>query len=302
MNPRRRLPGALAGLLLLACRPADAAERAKVALLMSDNNPIYVKIAKGIRETAQGEIKDISLGGSGEAVSRAILDFNPDLLVAIGDAAVSWADRNFAGRPRLASGVVRQAKSRAAADSPGVSLDFSPAAYLRLIKEALPEARRVGLILSHSGVGQDFQQSARELGLEINVRSVQKEKAVGQAMQALKDWGVEVFLVTFDPLVMNPETWKYLVGFSVVHKVGLVVPSKALLKNGGVLSLEADYHALGRQTGALVNDAVRDPGLLEGGGFAYAVHGETGINLKMMEALGLKLRDSVRKSAVHVYQ
>jgi ABC-type uncharacterized transport system substrate-binding protein len=307
MTPWKRFSIAIS-LLLLSPGPVPssrAGETPHIAFLLSAENVVYRKLVQGLQGAVKGTTKEIVLKASGDAVLNAIRDFRPDLVVAVGDAAAIWAKQKLPDTPMVACGIVFQANAQALQGVPGVSLDFSPAAYFRLVKDAVPEVRRVGLLVGTSMATrevQSFKRAAEDLGLSVNIQLVQKEKAVGQAMQALKIWGAQAFMLTFDPLIMNPHSWQYLVGFAVTNHMALVVPSRSLLKSGGLLSLEADYPALGRQAGEIVNRAVADQGRVRELGLAHPAAAEIGINLKMADVVGLQIHPAIRKRAHYVHE
>jgi putative tryptophan/tyrosine transport system substrate-binding protein len=161
-------------------------------------------------------------------------------------------------------------------------------------------------VLFDSSQDSDFpakaERAARQAGLRVYAYPIEKEKEVGRAMQLLKESGAEVFLMTYDPLIMNPEIFRYLVDFSVNNRMALFVPSNALLKSGGVMSFEADYPDLGRQAGALVNSALKKSGGPMGVELLAPRKGVLGLNLKVADIVGVSIARDVIRKADNVYE
>jgi len=134
------------------------------------------------------------------------------------------------------------------------------------------------------------------------VMPMTKKKDVGRALALLHQEGAEVFLMMYDPLYMNPEGVKYFIDFAISHRIAVVVPSKLLLKNGGVLSVEANYGDVGRQTAQMVNRVLKDRHAANQLELEFPDRVEVGINLKIANALGVVIPDDVVGKADYVYR
>lgn len=270
---------------------------------MSAKVKIYELIAQGLEEELHAKMLEIVLGESGEKSLESIRNFQPHAVVAIGDAAALWARSKVTKTPIVVCGVMSQYNSRNYQGLAGVSLDFPLQYYLRLIRDAVPGLRHVGMLFDSSqstNFAADSERAARELGLKVYAYPVEQEKEVGRALQLLRESGAEIFLMTYDPIIMNPEIFRYLVDFSITNRLALMVPSKALLKSGGILAYEADYPEVGRQTADLVNRYFRGQKLTPG--LSYPSRGEIGINLKVARIIGVVVSENILKKADHIYE
>jgi len=305
----KTIPSMRIGLALLLCvvmvsSPARG-QQETIVLLVSADNKIYSQMSEGLQERLHAPAKVMMLNSNEKSLLHEIHAMNPPFVIAIGDAAALWAHKNLAGRPLLISGVIQQFHPSGFKGMKGVGMDFPADAYLKLAKDALPELKKVGLVYNPA-VSQafvdDLKKAAGALAVNVNARPLTREGALGSAMEGLTKWGVELFLVTYDPLVMNPETWQYLVGYSVKHHIALLVPAKSLLKSGGVLSLEADYVELGRQAADMANQAAEGGAAMSVIALGYPRKEAIGMNLKMANVIGVAFHPSVRERALYVYE
>jgi len=283
---------------------AHAAWAARVAVVLSDKIKVYNQISQGLLAGEPGEVKEFPLAAASGETLAAVRRWRPDVVVAIGDEAGLWAKRFITDVPVVPSGVAYQLHQKEFANMPGVYIDMPPADYLSTILDALPSAgHRVGVLFNPergTRYVEDLRRAAGSMGMEIYAQGLNSERDIGKAMNAIKKNDVDVFLMTYEPFVMNPETWQYLVGFFVTNRIACLVPSRGLLKSGGVLSLEADYEQLGRQTAAVVKRLLEDPAAKNG--MAFPAKREVGINLKMAELFEMVIAEDIQKRAEHVYK
>ncbi len=295
----RLVGGIVAG--LIACQ---SLAWSKVTLVSSSRNKIYLLINEGIQQTLQTEYEDVYLSETPNPEAGFERE-KPKRVITIGNAAALWAKKNVREIPVTASGVILRSNPRELRDATGVRLDFPFSSYLKLLNEYLPEIRTAGFIYD-SALDSPFSPAVRKqseaLGLRIEAVPAAAEKEISAALDSLKDKGVEAFIATYDPIVMNPESIQFIVEFCIRNRIALIVPSKALLKSGGLLSLEADYVELGRQTGSLINRLLREPGGAGDAALEIPLKSEVGINLKMAEVLNIRFKESVANRADYIHR
>ena len=281
------------------------ADGPKVLILMSDQNSIYRLIDQGIREKVSAEIVACKLQDGEKEALAAVRSLKPDLVIAVGNAAALWAHAEITGVPLLASGVIHQSNPAVFSKMPGVSLDCSLQSYFNLIRELAPAKGKVGLVIG-ANHPPEFKRRLAELAekasLKIRIVEVKKVNEVSEAVERVFRDGSEVFLMTYDPLIMNPESFKYLVDFSISNNLYLVAPSRALLKGGALASLEADYLDIGRRTAEIANSILKDSGLSSRLELEFPSKEEVSVNRKIANSLRVNIPPSVIKKAVYVQE
>jgi putative ABC transport system substrate-binding protein len=137
----------------------------------------------------------------------------------------------------------------------GVSMNPAPAKELTLLRQALPGARRIGLLYDPRRTGplvERLRGSARALGFELQTREVQSAKEVPEQLQRLKST-IDAFLMVPDPTVLTPETVEHLFLFSQERRLPVISFSQKYLKMGALLSLDIDSYDMGGQAGEMAN-------------------------------------------------
>jgi len=276
---------------------------AKVAVVMENRRKIYLVISQGIQENLHAQYKEVVLQEENKDPSQTLRDYRADLIISIGNTATTWAHKKFRDIPVIASGVVYQLDPAFLDAFPGVAIDFPIQAYLKFIHEFVPGPGKIGLLINSEKKDlflRQFVSLSDKLGLDIIVESLSRENEFSRKVQLLEDKGVKVFLMTFDPLVMNPDSYKYLVDFCLTQRIELVVPSKALLKNGGLASLEANYEDIGRQTAKVASQILNDRSSASRLHLEFPDQQEVGINLKVADKLGVSFSPSTIMNAQYI--
>lgn len=277
----------------------------KICVIISDRNKIFTIIKDGIRENTKGEVQEVNLQDESISPMDAVRNFNPDVLITIGNAAALWAKKNAPETPCVASGVILQGNGDKLKDVSGISIDFPLAQYLKMIREALPAAKKIGVLYNptrDSRMLSELKRSAEDFGLEIISEPVQKAQDISAALESIRAQQADVFLMTYDPLVMNSASFRYLIDFSIASRIPLAVPSKTLLTNGGLVSLEADYRKMGQDTAALANRLFADKSFVEPGKISMPAKKEVGVNLKMADVLKVQISQNFVNNADYIHR
>jgi putative tryptophan/tyrosine transport system substrate-binding protein len=174
-----------------------------------------------------------------------------------------------------------------------------------VIREISPTPGKVGLIIN-AAQSSEYKNmvkfTAQQSNISIFLAEVSKENEVSKALNSLQAQGVNTILMTFDPLVMNPQVFKYMTEFSVANSMRLITPSRALLKGGALASVEADYAAVGRRTAEIANEILRNAGGLGNLRLEFPTQEEVSINNKIAKLIQVDIPSSVIKRAVYIHQ
>ncbi len=198
--------------LLLACAAVGFAPTAngaaRVQLLAPAEGEAYA--------IAASELATL-LGRSDLEVERVALegwqaDPGVTLVVALGSRAAHAALRATPRRPVLAALLPREAWVQALAGAtPGPAtalwIDQPPERELRLVKLAVPAARKVGVLLGAATLGlrPELERAATAVGCELLVRTVSADSDPKRALGALID-EVDVILALPEPAAWNRVT------------------------------------------------------------------------------------------------
>lgn len=278
------------------------AQRVPLAVILTDTSPAYREAADEMR----GELERIAPGTvQWETVlvaERKPRDSGPRLTVTMGRAALASAldGGREANGAILAALLPRLAFEREVGRGTGrggtsaIVLDQPPSRQLALIRAALPQARRIGMLVGADSRHQvaAFRNAALEQGLSLVTEDAEK-RGLFEALRSLLDES-DVLLAVADPTVYNDETIAAILSSGYRRRIPLVGFSPAYVKAGALLGIYSTPAQVGRAAAAAVRE------YLASGVFPapappneYTVR----VNEAVSKSLGLYLtEDEVRKS------
>lgn len=242
-------------LLLLAARPALAAEKPVVVLLHARGG-VFDKAADGFRH-ARTPALDLAVDPAAEvAQAAAIRSAHPDVIVAIGADAERLASTDFADIPRviaLAPGA--NPAPGAAVPAIVVSPEVPPDVQVKWVSEVFPDVSSVGIVFdprNSQPVVDGFVAAAaavkRPKGHSLSITSIEvkSERDVPGAFKK-KRGEIQALLFVNDPTVMTKDTILYLLKECVDSGIAAIGFSPSFLDNGAVLAFVLDFNAVGAQ-------------------------------------------------------
>lgn len=297
LTPRWRvrhwLAGWLAACLLVWMFPLAASS---VPVVMSDDAAPYQEVYQVVRayldDTGHQAVRvyaaDVSAMSLGEArivvavgvraaeTLSALPSRVPVLAVLV---PRSWFLKS--GRARLADGGRRAVSA--------VFLDQPYERQARLIRLALPDVRRVGVLLGsdQKGVADELDEALRGQRLGLVHQTVSEDERLLTPLEHVLNES-DVLLALPDPLVFNRSTAQSLFLTSYRYRDPVVGYSRSMTRAGALVSLYSTPSQIGRQAaewviGALGGGSPRLPAP------AYPAYFEISINDQVARSLGFSL-------------
>lgn len=180
-----------------------------------------------------------------QAVAQAITD-KPVLFTAVTDAvAAELVDSNEAP-----GGNVTGTSDMAPIDE-----------QLKLLKELVPDAKKVGIVYASGEVNSQVQvdaaeEAAPDLGLEIVTTTVTTANDIQQAAEALGD--VDAIYVPTDNMIVAGIS--SLIQVAEAKQIPVIGAESGTVEGGAVATLGIDYFQLGYQTGEMAIKILKDGG------------------------------------------
>lgn len=255
-------------LSVIACLPAQSAQ--SVTLLLSEPTGIYREAAQAL----QRELTPLDVPGG---MHWRHVDEQPDLtgdanalIVTLGVRALKYALDAPGSGPMLALLVPSLTYEKLIADRSQASrrrvvsalfLDQPYARQLQLIRLALPDARRVGVLVGPATAGQAdaLRKAGRESGLELHVRGIDNQQMLFAGLIELAR-EVDVLLLLPDPLVVSGETLRALFLLSYQLRLPILAYASALVQAGAPLGLYATPTQLGSEAGKWIREMLLEKG------------------------------------------
>lgn len=294
MTARRQL--LLLAWLLTGLAGAVRATEPVVLIVSSERSTAYQEAAQAVTgELARmgeprREVPQLSVSALADYRGPA-----PRLLIALGTEACSHLARGPANAPVLCTllprasfeRVLRESGRRVGPTFSAVYLNQPAGRQLDLVRLALPQARRVGVLWGADTQGQAalLEAAVRARGLEVVSAAIGAEEPVFNGLKKILD-EADVLLATANPQIYNSNTIQNILLASFRAQVPMLAFSPAYVRAGALLAVYSTPTQIGLQAGALAR------GLLQGqalGGPHYPVQFEVGVNEHVARSLGLKL-------------
>ncbi len=284
--------------LACACLAIASAQAvaARVAVVLSDDAAPYQEVYQVIRAylddtpheasrvyapgLSAASLNDARLAvavGVGAAEALAALPERPPVLVILVPRA--WYVKT--GRERLNTDGRRSASA--------IFLDQPFERQARLVRLALPDVRRVGVLLSaeQSGVLNELEDALRAQRLSLVYATLKGDERLITPLEAVLS-EADLLLALPDPLVFNRNTAQSLFLTSYRYRDPVLGYSRSLTRAGALLSLHSSPAQIGRQaaewvSGALQGGTVRLPPP------AYPTYYSVSINEQVARSLGFTL-------------
>jgi ABC-type uncharacterized transport system substrate-binding protein len=158
-----------------------------------------------------------------------------------------------------------------------------------LIRLALPDARRVGVLLSddQEGIVSELGESlrAQQLGL-MHVLLDESDRLITPLETVLSE--VDLLLAVPDPLIFNRNTAQSLFLTSYRYRDPVLGYSRSLTRAGALLSLHSSPAQIGRQTAEWVRSVLRSPSIRLPSP-TYPAYFSVSINEQVARSLGFSL-------------
>ncbi len=255
------LVGAMA-LFLAALAPAGAAAPA-VAIVTSEHSPDYVEAIEAIgAELARGGYSrsDLTVISASELTSLALSSTSPRLIVALGTPAAQALARTESKAPQLFALLTRHSfenlytwrKTPPPHPVSAVYLDQPISRQLDLLRLALPELRRIGVLLgpASQSLAPKLERAAAERGLRLASAQVEDSKSLYAGLQQVVNQA-DILLAIADPLVFNANTIQNILLTTFRARVPLFAFSPAYVKAGALLAIYSTPGQFGAQAGVI---------------------------------------------------
>jgi len=262
---------------LLAAAPAAA----DVVVLSQPSVPQYAEAVAGFREVRPADVVD----AGNEAAVGAALERRPAVVVAIGSKALEVARTRAAG-----SAVVAAAVLSLGAGEAGVGMEARAQETVRALRSLAPGVKRV-VALHAPGGGEavaDARAAARAAGLEVTFQEVGDLTDFQATFKRAAEDRDAVWILP-DPRLARPDVVKFMVTTCLERRVPLLGFLDGMTRTGALLSVAADFRAIGREAARLASEVESRPQGARDVAPRFAP-GKLTVNERVREMLGLSGR------------
>ncbi len=302
---------AFAGSVRPAAAGSAPAGEIRIAVLVSQDADPYQEALAGFRRSLEQQgvnaALDVeSLHGDATAVPAALQRARQEragLIFTLGSLATQAAVREVRDIPIVAGLILNADDISKAANATCVVLEFPVETEFRWLQRLLPGQKNVGVLFNpaENQVRIDAaERTARTLGLSLQARKVESPRELPDALDSLANradvlWGIA------DQVVLNPQTVKPILLFSLRNRIPFVGLSLNWVKAGALYALDRDYNDIGMQCGELAVKVLHGspPASLPPVAPRKVVYS---VNLKTARVLKLDIQNSVLHGAQSVIE
>ena len=297
--------------------PAAAAPTATLLVVQSEDEPAFDEAVNGLIRQLQSihpdgsvkvEVRDLSkMANPDIELGESLKQVHPTLLVTLGSLATLWAQSSVHGTPLL-FGMVLDPQSQgidpARASSPmtGVSMQIPLSEQFARLHQVLPNVKRVGAVYDfrNQKLVDEARREAERQGLTLVGAPVQNASEVPEAFRALVG-KVDALWSFPDTTVYSREAAQFILLFSFRNRLPLMGFSRGYVRAGALFALYADYGDVGRQLGEVADQILSGRSPRDIPVSAPRRHA-LALNLRVAEALGTEVPQSVRVKAEEVFK
>jgi putative ABC transport system substrate-binding protein len=257
----------------------------------------YQEVLRGFRDGCDCDVRELNLeNGAGE---KEVLQQSPDAVVAIG-TGVFKKIRAIRDLPLIYTMVIPSEVSASLRPNiSGVSMDIAPETYVVSMREAFPQARRIGLLYDPKNTAAFVAEAAKAMaaaGLELVAGEV-GDPSQYAALLGKMTGKIDLFWMLPDPTVVSAETVDSLLRFSFQSNVPVFSFSRKYVEMGAVAALDVDPYEMGVQAGHIVNrlSAGRPAAIRE-----YSRPSDLTINLKVAKKMGIRIGAGITTKVITI--
>lgn len=238
--------------------PAFAAS--DIAILKSSDLSAYNLAVEGFRAEVAGQggtIQEHDLQGDlerGRKFARRIRASDTTLVLAVGIKAALAAKLEILDIPVIYCLVLDPNRyGLTAPNLSGISLEVPVTQQFSTMRTVLPKLKRVGVLFDPSKTNRLVQEAssvAKQQGIELVTSEVSTERELPPALRTLLPTVDAVWLVP-DTTILTDESLPFILQESLEANRPVFGFSAEFVKRGALLSLSANYAAIGRQAGRL---------------------------------------------------
>lgn len=290
------------GIIQIVQHPSlDAARQGFLDVLKENGYVDGQKLAVDY-QNAQGDQANL------QTIARKFVQDKCDLVLAIATPSAMTMANETTEIPILITAVTDpvSAKLVKSLSKPGTNVtgttDMNPVKdQLKLIKDLVPTAKKVGIIYNSSEINSQVQvdvadKAAPELGLQLVKVTVTASNEVMQAAQSLVGRVDAIYLPTDNMVISSLSS---VIKVAEENKIPVIAGESESVEKGALATIGIDYYQLGRTTGEMALRIIKGEKPQD-----MAIQGQDGtnivLNLQAAKKMGVTVPEALQAKAKKV--
>lgn len=237
---------------------------AGIAAVQSVNIKPYNNALTGFKSVCDCKVKRFIVSEMQESdILKKVNKAKPDVIIAIGIDAFNRV-RRIKDIPIVYLMVLNARTMLSNGNNiTGVSMNIAPEKQLELLKQALPEIKRIGLLYDPAGTGNFVKKAklaAPVTGIKIIAKEIRRSKDYPSLLESIEG-EMDAFWMLPDLTAVTPETVEFLFLFSMKNRIPVITFSDKYLSMGALMSFDIDAYDIGKQAGEMVKEILSGTGI-----------------------------------------
>lgn len=272
----------------------------------------YQGFVDGLKEAGYEDGKNITIdfqNAQGEqsncpTIASKLVNDKNDLILAIATPAAQAVANATSDIPILVTAVTDPADAKLVQsnEKPGTNVtgtsDLTPVKeQIGLLKELVPDAKKIGFLYTSSEANSTFQinmarEAAQAIGLETQDFTISSTNELQSVVTSMVG-KVDAIYTPTDNLVAN--AMPTVAAIAIENKIPLIVGETGMVTNGGLASYSIDYYLLGKMTAeqaVLILEGKEKPQDMP---IRYQTEFVLDINKETAEKIGITIPESLLK-------
>jgi putative ABC transport system substrate-binding protein len=292
----------LATVVLFARQPA----RADIVIVRSSDAAPYKEADAALREHLSGRGEPIR-----SVLAKELADSGLAAGIKVSDSVVPaarWLHAQLPSGNRLVYCMVNNPGDAGLLDGRpcwGVTTDVAIGDQIKLIAEALPQARVVGMLYrSDTNAGKEavrMLSAALPGDWRLVAVAVNESPSIGAAIESLTEKEIDVIWTSADPSLYDAASVRSLLLAGIRKKIPVWGFSTAFVRAGALIGVGVEPRAQGTQAAEVLIKLLDDPGSLKER--AQSPHEfQIALNLIVAQQLSVEIPESLSSRAAFVFR
>lgn len=178
-------------------------------------------------------------------------------------------------------------------------------AQFDLIKTLLPNIKRIGIVYNSSEINSQvsvayIKAECQKRSIQLEQRTVTAESEIQPAVAALLNQNIDLFFIPADNTAQTSSPT--IIALCQQKKIPVFTGISGIVESGALATVGTNYYELGKVNARQAVEVLRHGKQAKDLPVAIAEKGDTYINLKVAQSLGITVPDDTLKKAFKVYK
>jgi ABC-type uncharacterized transport system substrate-binding protein len=288
---------------------ASSARAARILVVKSSEAEPYAQAEAAVKSRLVELHHDVKSALIKEIAEKGVTAIgDAQIVVAVGTPAAKWLHKQLPANVRLVYCMVTNIEESgllAGAESWGVTTDVAIGEQIKVMAEALPAARVLGMLYRSDGPDGrraiEIVQKSLPAGWRLAAVAVNEYPSVAGAIDALTQKGVDVIWTTADQKIYDTASVRALLLAGLRSKIPVWGYSPAFVRAGALFGVGVEPRGQGAQAAEIVVKLL--VGQAGAGEKAQPPREfQVAVNLIVARQLGLEIPEALTRRAAFVYR